>query len=164
MQYIKISLAFFLIFNLIASCEISNEIREVASSKSDYDTLITLNERYAISFKIDSQFNSQVYTQGILVSGDKEIKKIYTDNVMIDLNFDVSPNDKFVVIGHADVGYVYLTENDSIFHDAFSCDLFELKSGELLGGFQSDCDGKWNEKSQWITPSNELVLDPLHIK
>lgn len=121
-----------------------------------YAATVPLGKTYTLVF-LNKEANSSLYKQPRLKSraGLKAITGFEEQNCA-SKKVKLSPDGRYATMDHITRGYVMESERDSVFHENYSCVIVDLKQAKVVQYLQSECDGAWNKKSEWV--SNDQVV------
>ncbi len=133
---------------------------------NQHDTVINLSKTRKLLFTGYKEIlkEDSLYTKRLLLNADNHTIAEYTETFSTGW-FSLSPNKKYIILDRIDLGYVYMSETDSILHDKYSCMLIKLNDGDIIDYIVSICGGDslWNKKNQIIDTSygdNRIIFDP----
>ena len=119
---------------------------------------VPMNSSYKLAFTTyDKKFDT--YGSPVIIT-ERDTNKIQFHNkedlAGFSSDVDISPNGLFILINRVERGYV----NNNILHENTFCYLINLQEHKMEEQFQSQCDGEWNDESQWIGTDGELLFSP----
>ena len=151
-------MAFFLVLLILISLIPNNSY----GKRSCVDTFYTTGSKYhdvvLIADCYDTAFGLW-YNSRILYKGDTlKIKGYDTKRFGSYLQFARSSNGRYVIMDMIDAGYAE-TGTEKFKHQVYYCVIIDLKRRCVLKTMQSDCDGDWNIRNQWVA-HGEVIFDP----
>ena len=134
------------------------------------DTAINLSNTRTLYFTNYKEIikGDSLYTETFILNNAKDtIIKTPSDGLYTSGWYSLSPNKEFLIIDAISLGYVYISETDSVLHDRYDCNLINLTNGRYtyVEGLNEICGGDslWNKNNQLINPSydnNTVIFDP----
>lgn len=132
--------------------------------KFSADTLIELRGNTILTFdktKVLSDSIHYFFSNATLHVGARKTK-IYNSNYSqpySELNIALSPNHRYMLLDRIEYGFVYINENDSVLHQNYFCDIIDVRNAKIKLSLQSDCDGFWNNKNQFVKPDGKVLFN-----
>lgn len=136
------------------------------------DTVVKLNKKYSIILRKEIRVLDTFYTfPRIQKKGSQivELKITIQSSKLSDIKLLLSPNGKYLFACYnVEESYVYVTLNDSIFHEVHECSIVSTKTGDVIkdGLSNDECSGQWNSKNKWVDGYGDytILIDPKKLK
>jgi hypothetical protein len=134
------------------------------------DTLIKINEKFSLKMNCVVENGSNYFNNPQLHSNfsgrSLNLNMIIKTTKIEEFDFKISKNQKFMVMYYiSDNGYVYKSEKDSIYHEIYTCSMFELEDGNIIKLDLSpiEMNGNWDNHNKWVDEDGMLLIDPLKV-
>lgn len=134
------------------------------------DTLIKINEKFSLKMNCVVENGSNYFNNPQLhsnLSGRSLNLNMFIKTTKIEeFDFKISKNEQFMVMYYiSDNGYVYNSEKDSIYHEIYTCSMFELEDGNIIKLDLSpiEMNGNWDNNNKWVDEDGMLLIDPLKV-
>ena len=134
---------------------------EVRIKAENRDTVITLNDTLSLYY---ASYHPQMKLwYNLHIKTSKKLIKIISGNEYkgtgSELFYSLSPNAHYVVVDAIVKDYVYTNDHDSTLYENYACAIIDLKSAAVIKQLQQDCDGSWNKRNQWVSPTGKVVFE-----
>ncbi|WP_299253242.1 hypothetical protein [uncultured Cytophaga sp.] len=173
----KLLIKLIFVFNLLSCQNYSNQDVKIVLSNNEPKVVdkiktatelnkpknIFIDSTKIISFKLfkiifleyNNEFKMWYYPKLIINNDTLQIKDLPIENGS-ELSIDKSPNGKYFVLDNIIKGYVEDDNGNKILHENYTCVIINVKEAKVEQFLQSECDGVWNERNEWISSDNVI--------
>ncbi len=124
--------------------------------KIKYVYVQKINDDYSIAF---TKYNKRykLYSNPVIICKKEYfIIEQYEEQSFSSKSIQLSPNKQYVVLDHISKGVVFDGEVEKPVEN-YHCVIVDIKHYKVVKHLQSDCDGSWNKKNEWIS-NNQIIF------
>lgn len=122
---------------------------EVADLFIDSIKTIKYKEFELIFTRFNKDFNLW-YLPRLIVDTDTLLIEGLSNENGSELSISKSPNENFFVLDNIIKGYVEDDSGNKSLYENYTCVLVNVKEAKVEQSLQSECDGSWNSKNEWV--------------